>query len=78
YTPNLLTPQKSASVPGQFSTRTGGQFSMRGNTKGGVLTYHFDPRQDRVVGCWLNARPVAQLPDIIQAIRADVARERPE
>lgn len=47
------------------------------SAKGGVLTYHFDPRQDRVVGCWLNARPVAQLPDIVDAIRADVARAHP-
>lgn len=45
------------------------------SAKGGVLTYHFDPKRNRIVGCWLNAKPIAHMPDIVDAIREDVAKE---
>ncbi len=44
--------------------------------KGGVLTYHYDASTDDIKGCWFCGHPIAQMPDIVAAVRADIEREK--
>ena len=66
-----MTPCNEEKAPALIDQETGLQLGAV-PFKGGVLTYHYDREASRIVGTWLDGRPIAQMPDVRAMVQADL------